>query len=419
MNALFPTINSWYVVFGSIILAGSAGLLGCFAVLRRQGLLADALAHASLPGIVLAFLLMKTKFLPGLLLGALLLALCAAGVIILLQRITPLNIETILAAVLSIFFGLGIVLLTAVQHMPLASQSGLETFLFGQAAALLRTDVLWIGAMFGVVLAFVLVFWKELKLFTFDPVQTQFLGFRRWLLEFLFTTFFVVSILMSLQAVGVVLTAALFITPATAALLWTKRLSLAVVLSCGFGMVAGFLGAVASTHIADMPTGPAVVLILTAIFIFSFVFSPGKGVLFLRVKKYRRSLKIKTENAMAYLYRGHEQGRKTWKKEEYEPYIHTAGIKRRLLRFGYIYFQDNMLLLTKEGMLMGAKIITKHRLWETYLNQQMFIDPERVHHDAEEIEHVLTDEMVRELERNLGNPQQDPHHSPIPKISQQ
>ncbi|OFZ28271.1 MAG: hypothetical protein A3D92_01120, partial [Bacteroidetes bacterium RIFCSPHIGHO2_02_FULL_44_7] len=311
------------------------------------------------------------KFLPGLLLGALLLALCAAGVIILLQRITPLNIETILAAVLSIFFGLGIVLLTAVQHMPLASQSGLETFLFGQAAALLRTDVLWIGAMFGVVLAFVLVFWKELKLFTFDPVQTQFLGFRRWLLEFLFTTFFVVSILMSLQAVGVVLTAALFITPATAALLWTKRLSLAVVLSCGFGMVAGFLGAVASTHIADMPTGPAVVLILTAIFIFSFVFSPGKGVLFLRVKKYRRSLKIKTENAMAYLYRGHEQGRKTWKKEEYEPYIHTAGIKRRLLRFGYIYFQDNMLLLTKEGMLMGAKIIAKHRLWETYLNQQM------------------------------------------------
>ena len=216
----FGTINAVYVLLGSLILGASGGLIGSFAVLKKQGLLGDALAHACLPGIAVAFLIMQSKFLPGLLLGALCSALIGAFFITFLVNQTKIKMDTAMASILSVFFGVGIFLLTYIQKLPLASQSGLETFLFGQAASILKTDVVFMFSLFVIISILIVLFWKELKLFVFDNEYAKVLGFKRLYLEFVFMTVFVLAILMSLQAVGVVLTAAVFITPAVSALFW-------------------------------------------------------------------------------------------------------------------------------------------------------------------------------------------------------
>ena len=149
-------------------------------------MLGDALAHACLPGIAVAFLIMQTKFLPGLLLGALCSALIGAFLITFLVNNSKIKMDTAMASILSVFFGVGILLLTYIQKLPLASQSGLETFLFGQAAALLRSDVIFMFWLFAIILLVVTLFWKELKLFIFDSEFTKVLGFKRVYLEFIF-----------------------------------------------------------------------------------------------------------------------------------------------------------------------------------------------------------------------------------------
>ena len=407
------SINAVYVLVGSMALGASGGLLGAFAVLRKQGLLGDALAHASLPGIAVAFLIMQTKFLPGLLLGALVSGLLGALMIYFLISWSKIKMDTAMAAVLSVFFGIGILLLTYIQKQPLASQSGLESFLFGQAAALLKVDVQWILIAFFVILGVVLLMWKELKLFIFDQSFAMVIGYKRWVLEIVFMTIFVMSILMSLQAVGVVLTAALFITPAVSALLWSKRLSMVVLLSSLFGLVAGGVGALISAFFLKMPTGPVIVVVSSVIFTFSLFLAPDRGVIS-RWRGHRtHSIKVKRENLLARLYREHEKGFERWQLQD----LIGRGVKMRvLIKFkaaGLIKLEDGLVFLNKKGLEEAAKVVEKHRLWETYLVNRMRLASDHVHRDAEEMEHILTDEMVAKLKAILKNPKKDPHGSPI------
>ena len=398
----FGTINSVYVLLGSLMLGASGGLLGAFAVLRKQGMLGDALAHASLPGIAVAFLILQSKFLPGLLLGALVSGLLGAFFIYFLVKFTKIKMDTAMASVLSVFFGIGILLLTYIQKLPLASQSGLETFLFGQAAALLKADVIAMGIAFIVIVLMLVVFWKELKLFVFDGEFARVLGFKSGILEFIFMTIFVAAILMSLQAVGVVLTAALFITPAAAALLWSQRLVWVVVLSAVFGMLAGGFGAMFSAGFAKVPTGPMIVLFSTAIFLVSFFFAPEKGVFHQWLLFKRRGAKVRRENFLAALYREREAGLKICL--DFDKVF--AG---KMEKKGLIVFEGDGVRLSNSGLKEASGVIEKHRLWETYLVNKLKLPLDHVHRDAEEIEHILTDELVVELKKMLKNPKKDPH----------
>ena len=214
---LFADYTLRQVAMGAAMLGAVNGVLGSFAVLRRQSLLGDGISHAALPGIALAFLVTGSKSSLGLLLGA-----AAAGWVgtLLLMGIvknTRVKYDTALGLVLSVFFGFGLVLLTYIQKMPVASQAGLDKFLFGQAATLLRKDVVTIGVLGGIVLAFLLVFWKEFKLLSFDPDFALSLGFPVRMLDILLTTLLVVSIVIGLQTVGVVLMSAMVVAPAAAA----------------------------------------------------------------------------------------------------------------------------------------------------------------------------------------------------------
>lgn len=409
----FPTINSLYVFWGSLFLGAAAALIGVFAVLRKQGLLGDSLAHASLPGIAVAFLIMESKFLPGLLLGALVFCLFGAFLINLLVSKTKIKMDTAMAAILSVFFGGGILLLTYIQKLPLASQSGLEGFLFGQAAALLANDVILIASVFLIILFTIILFWKELKIFIFDPNYAVVLGFKRFFLEFVFMTVFVLTILISLQAVGVVLTAALFVTPAVAALLWSNKFLHVVILSMAFGGLSGAFGAYLSASVADMPTGPVIVMFLTGFFLVSFLFAPKKGM----IKKYlvykKNSRKTQLENVLGRFYRDYERNVENIKMEDYIAYGYKKNILKHLLKKKFLQLRDGDISFTEKGLKEAAKIIEKHRLWETYLVNKLHLKSDHVHRDAEEIEHILTDEVVAELKKILKNPKSDPHGKPL------
>jgi manganese/zinc/iron transport system permease protein len=266
------------VALGAAALGVVNGMLGAFAVLRRQSLVGDAISHAALPGIALAFLLTGSRASIVLLLGA-----AAAGwlgmlLVIAVVRNTRVKQDGALGLVLSVFFGFGLVLLTYIQKIPVASQAGLERFLFGQAATLLARDVQTIAALGAVVLILLAAFWKEFKLLAFDPDFAVSLGFPVRRLDVLLTTMLVVAIVIGLQTVGVVLMSAMVVAPAAAARQWTDRLGVMVAVSGAFGALAGIAGAVISSSAARVPTGPTIVLCLAGLVAVSLLLAPNRGI---------------------------------------------------------------------------------------------------------------------------------------------
>lgn len=297
LTDLFTDYTLRNVALGSALLGIVSGVLGCFAVLRRQGLLGDALAHAALPGICIAYLLTASKAPLVLLLGA-----AAAGwvaTILLLQIVkhTRISEDSALGIVLSVFFAFGIVLLTAITKRNDANQSGLDKFLFGQAATLVQENVITMAVLGGIALAVVVLLYKEFKLLAFDAAFAASLGFNTNLLSVLLTSLIVIAIVIGLQTVGVVLMAAMLIGPAVAARQWTNRLSVMIGLSALFGAAAGVLGALISVSDAGLPTGPMIILSLTAIVAISLFFAPERGLLWDALRRWEQRRRLRLENS--------------------------------------------------------------------------------------------------------------------------
>lgn len=259
------------VVLGSALLGAVSGALGCFAVLRRQGLLGDTLAHAALPGIALAYLLTGQRALPVLLAGAALSGWLGTAALIYLSRATRIKEDSALGIVLSVSFAVGVVLLTFINRHPQSRAVGLERFLLGQAAALTADQVELMALLSAGVLIVLVLGYKEFALLAFDAPFAASLGWNTTALSLLLTTLIVITVVVGLQAVGVVLMASLLIAPAVAARQWTDRLHLMVWLAAAFGAIAGVMGAWLSASDRGIPTGPVVVLVLSAITVVSLV----------------------------------------------------------------------------------------------------------------------------------------------------
>ncbi|MEX2467098.1 MAG: iron chelate uptake ABC transporter family permease subunit [Gemmatimonadota bacterium] len=297
------------VALGALTLGAVSGTLGVFAVLRREALLGDAISHAALPGIVLAFMLTGSKAMIVLVTGAFVAAWLGMALMRVVTHHTRIPSDTALGIVLSVFFGLGLMLLTFVQRRPDAAQAGLETFLFGQAATLLQGDVVVIAGLGLLSVAVVTLLWKEFKILTFDPEFGGSLGFPMRRIELLLTTFLVLAIVIGLQTVGVVLMAAMVVAPAAAARQWTDALGVMVWLAALFGGLSGAVGAVLSST-ARLPTGPAIVLVASAIVAVSMAFAPRRGLLWswIRARRGRAAIRLDTVLTDLYaLYLQHEE----------------------------------------------------------------------------------------------------------------
>jgi manganese/zinc/iron transport system permease protein len=241
------------IALGAALLGIVSGALGSFALLRRQSLLGDAISHAALPGIALAFLFTGSKSPLVLLLGAAAAGWLGTVFISLVVRNSRIKTDGAMGLVLSVFFGFGLMLLTFIQKMPTAAQAGLDKFLFGQAATLLVPDVIVMSVLGAVAIALMVVFWKEFKLLTFDPDYCATMGFSVRLLDVLLTTLIVIAIVIGLQTVGVVLMSAMVVAPAAAARQWTDRMGRMVVLAAFIGALGGVLGAVVSASSSRLP----------------------------------------------------------------------------------------------------------------------------------------------------------------------
>lgn len=287
---------------GALLMGLTSGVLGTYALLRRQSLLGDAMSHAALPGLALAFLLTQSKEPALLLLGAAAAAWLGALLIIAITSYTALKPDAALGIVLSVFFGMGLVLLTAIQRLPTAAQAGLDKFLFGQAATLLQRDVLTIAAISGLALLAVLLGWKEFKLLTFDPTFAAAQGLPVRLLDVVLTSLVVLAIVAGLQTVGVVLMSAMLIAPAAAARQWTDRLGVMVLLAALFGALAGLGGVLLSSLSDGLPTGPTIVVCASLLVYGSLLLAPHRGLLWRWLLASRRERALRPLRILGQLY---------------------------------------------------------------------------------------------------------------------
>jgi manganese/zinc/iron transport system permease protein len=279
--ALFTNLIHDYtlrtVVMGSAVIGITAGALGVFALLRGQSLLGDAISHASLPGIAIAFLLTATKNPAILLFGGAVAGTIGSVCILGIIRYTKIKSDAALGIILSVFFGIGLVLLTYIQKHGSSNQSILNKFLFGSASTLLQEDVFLMLGVGGVVLGLLVLFWKECTLLAFDPAYLRVLGYRVVWLDGLLTMLMVLSIVVGLQTVGVVLMSSLLVAPAAAARQWTKQLSHMVILAACFGAGAGVIGSLISSCVTHLPTGPTIVVVISVIVLISLLFGTRRG----------------------------------------------------------------------------------------------------------------------------------------------
>ncbi|MBV1925405.1 MAG: metal ABC transporter permease [Dokdonia sp.] len=301
-SLLFTDYTLRTITLGTAILGAICGMLGSFAVLRKQSLLGDAISHAALPGIAIAFLITGTKDTNILLIGALVSGLIGTFWIRGIVTKTHLKSDTALGLILSLFFGFGMLLLTFIQKQPNANQAGLDKYLFGQAATLVESDVILMAIVTGTCLVVLLLFWKEFKILLFDEDYAKTLGFNTKFIDVLITFFIVLAIVLGLQTVGVVLMSAMLLAPAAAARQWTNKLSVMIVLAAIFGAFAGVFGTAISASQNNLSTGPVIVLVAAVFVLFSFIFSPGRGILFKQIRFWQNRRDLKLQKTLQFMF---------------------------------------------------------------------------------------------------------------------
>ena len=418
----FKDPNIRLVVFGMLLISISSSLVGSFAFLRRKSLVGDAVAHSLLPGIAMAFVLFESKNPWILIIGALI----SGWISILIMDYIPLKSkiksDTAIALVLSVMFGLGILLITYIQHAGPGNQSGLDKFLFGKAASINSQDVLAFGSISILVSVVVLLFFKEFRLMAFNPEFAASIGLPVRLLSFIMNTLMVLAIIAGIQAVGVVLMVALLIAPPAAARSWTDSLARMIFLAVFISVISAIGGSFISYTRTNMPTGPWIVMALSVFTILSLFFAPRKGVLAKVFLQRKNQEKILTENILKAMYHLDEfngapygtyskvqiQQKRTFSVNELEKGLKILRRKLDIIRSADSY------KLSGKGLERAKRVVRLHRLWELYLTQRMNMKSDHIHPNAETIEHIITPEIEKELIRELNQPLKDPHESRIP-----
>lgn len=344
------------VALGSALLGLVSGVLGAFAVLRRQSLLGDAISHAALPGVALAFLITGSKEPFVLALGAIAAGWLATILVLQVTGNTRIKPDAALGIVLAVFFGFGLLLLTFIQRLPNAGKAGLDKFLFGQAATLLGRDLVTMALLGGAALVLVMLFWKEFKLLTFDPDFSASLGFPVRTLEILLITLMVVAIVVGIQTVGVVLMSAMLVAPASAARQWTEKLNVMAPLAGVFGALVGLLGAITSSLVPRLPTGPVIVVYMSIVVLISLLFAPRRGLLARARQRHSQKWQFAQEALAVHLLQHEGQPSAAFESEIGHAGAHmrwppsfAQGVVGRATDDGLLTRSGDQLVLTEKG----------------------------------------------------------------------
>ncbi|WP_010277829.1 metal ABC transporter permease [Paenibacillus senegalensis] len=275
----FLSYNGQWVLLSTTILGIASGVIGCLAYWKKQSLMSDALSHAALPGVVIGFLMIGVKNLPVMIAGAAASVLLGALLIQWIRSSSRIKEDTAMGIILSVFFGLGIMLLTFVNRTAGGNQSGLDSFIFGQAAAMVMSDVYTMGGLALLVLLIAVIGFKEWKLYLFDGAFAQGIGLSNRIMSSIYLAVLVMVIVIGIQAVGVILMAALLIIPAVSARYWTNSFKWMLIGSGLFGGAAGIAGTYISTLGKGWPTGPFIVITASCWFVVSLFFGVKKGLI--------------------------------------------------------------------------------------------------------------------------------------------
>ena len=385
--------NASLVTLGAALLGIVAGVAGTFLFLRKRALVSDAISHATLPGVGLAFIVMVAlggdgRALLGLMLGAAVSAgvglLCVQG----LTRRTRLGEDAAIGAVLSVFFGFGVVILTVVQSMNAGRQAGLEGFLLGSTAGMLRSEAALLAVSAALVLGLVLLLRRPLTLAAFDPGFAQATGWRPERVDLAMMGIVLLVTVVGLKVVGLILIVALLIVPPVTARFWTDQADLVVLMAGVLGGISGYVGAAISATAPDLPTGPIIVLVSFLLFSLSLLFAPGRGVVASAWRHLRYQRRVHVRQGLLALAQG-------------QP-IYEA-LTRRLLRRRGLVLPDGV--PTDAGRAAAAKALLDETRWALVRSDPGFAVAAARYDGLTAIEKVLTPDQLAQVDRRIAGPQ--------------
>lgn len=412
--------NTRMVMLGTGLLGAASGVIGVFLLLRKRALLGDAISHATLPGVCIAFLIGVAsggsgKSMPLLLSGAATTGLLGGLAILGLRQFRRIKEDAALGIVLSIFFGLGILLLTLIQQIPEGHAAGLEGFIYGKTASMVAEDAVLIASVTGCVLLVALLLYRPMQLLCFDEGYAASQGWPVFLLDGLLMSLVVAITIVGLQAVGLIMIIALLVVPAAASRFWTHQLPKMLPLSAALATFSCLVGATISALAPRVPSGAAIVLIAVATFLVSLFFGNVRGIYWSWRRHWRLRQSYDREHLLRDMYELVELEREQDKSGKLGPtdvsisieviekhrqwsHGHMMRALYRLQLQGLMLFHDEgRARFTASGFKEAARLTYDHRLWELYLMKYADVDPLRVDRSADDTEHALDPEIMESL----------------------
>ena len=427
--------NSRIVLMGTTMLGISAGVIGSFTLLRRRALIGDAISHAMLPGLGIAYLLGNWltgdgKSLLWLFSGAITSGLLGVGVVLLIRHWARLSEDAAFGIVLSTFFGAGVALLGVIQGLESGHAAGRESFIYGKAASLQSSDLQAIAMMTLVCLLASGVLFKEWTLLCFDENFAISAGYSRLGLDGILMVLVTLIAVTGMQAVGLILVIALLIVPAAAARFWTDKMLAQILIAAAIGGLGCYLGAVGSALLPQLPTGPVIILITAALFAGSLILGSRRGLWWRWRRRVQWEHIMERQHVLRAIYERYEaesltgrsqlsdQIRIQWDSLQAARSWSPVKLRRAVDRLqveGLLSCVNQELALSRAGLAEAERLTHQHRLWELYLITHADVAVQHVDQMADDIEHVLEPAVVAELEQLLQEGQtpllQSPHHA--------
>ena len=435
--ATWNSFDTWIVVAG-VLCAVSSSLLGNFLVLRRMSMLGDAITHAVLPGLAVAFLVTESRSSVAMFVGAVIVGIFTALFSEWIRKIGRVDEGASMGVVFSSLFALGLVMIVqAADSVHLDA----DCVLFGEIDSV-PLDTIFVGGMevpravavLSIVTvinaAFVLLFFKELKISSFDPALATAMGYSSGLMHYVLMTLVAVTAVACFECVGNILVVAMFVVPPATAYLLTDRLKIMIVLSiiiASLAAASGHVGAIVVPRwfgFGSVPSAGMMAVMVGLMFFVAAAFSPKHGVVVKMIRRRFLAWKILADDVVGLLYRIEERNPDSLTSPaEMKDILLTNSISlgivlRWLQQRGEVTVNETgngkQYLLTETGRARARDLVRSHRLWEQYLNSQVGVAAEKLHDKAEQLEHYTTRDLRDQLDIATDSPEKDPHGREIP-----